>query len=126
MTDLLIHAGRVFTATEGDPLLQDAWVRVEDDRIVEISSSEPPAGASTTRLEEPNATLLPGLIDCHVHYAMSGGPNWLTEVTEPYATACWRAARHARDTLRAGFTMVRTLGGRDGADPAMRDAQRRG
>jgi imidazolonepropionase-like amidohydrolase len=126
VTDLLIHAGRVFTAADSDPLLHDAWVRVEDNRIVEISSSELPAGANTTLLEEPDGTLLPGLIDCHVHFAMSGGPSWLSEVTEPYATAAWRAARHARDTLRAGFTMVRTLGGRDGADPAMRDAQRCG
>ncbi|HYW90462.1 MAG TPA: amidohydrolase family protein [Chloroflexota bacterium] len=126
MTDLLIHTGSVFTAADRDPLLRDAWVRIEDDRIVEVSSSEPAAGPNIRRLEEPDGTLLPGLIDCHVHFAMSGGPNWLTEVTEPYATACWRAARHARDTLRAGFTMVRTLGGRDGADPAMRDAQQNG
>ena len=44
MSELLIHAGRVFTAAEGDPLLQDAWVRVEDDRIVEVTSSEPHSG----------------------------------------------------------------------------------
>src|SRR5262249_23761870 len=35
----------------------------------------------------------------------------------------WRAAVHARRTLAAGFTTVRTLGGRDGMDPALRDAQ---
>jgi imidazolonepropionase-like amidohydrolase len=126
VTDLLIHAGRVFTATDRDSLLEDAWVRVEGDRIADVSSVEPRARADTMRIEAPDATLLPGLIDCHVHFAVSGGPDWLTEVREPYATACWRAARHARDTLRAGFTMVRTLGGRDGADPAMRDAQAKG
>src|SRR5205807_8264120 len=38
----------------------------------------------------------------------------------------WRAAKHARDTLKMGFTTVRTLGGRDGADPALRDAQATG
>ncbi|HEX8969321.1 MAG TPA: amidohydrolase family protein [Chloroflexota bacterium] len=126
MTDLLIRAGHVFTAAERDPLLHDAWLRVENDRIVEVSSSEPRAAADAVRIDAPEDTLLPGLIDCHVHFAMSGGPDWLTEITEPYAMACWRAARHARDTLRAGFTTVRTLGGRDGADPAMRDAQASG
>ncbi|MDQ6674268.1 MAG: amidohydrolase family protein, partial [Chloroflexota bacterium] len=55
--------------------------------------------------------------------AMSGGPDWLSEVKESYALSCWRAASHARKTLRAGFTTVRTLGGRPGADPALRDAQ---
>jgi imidazolonepropionase-like amidohydrolase len=126
VTDLLIHAGHIFTAADRDPLLHDGWVRTEDDRIVEVSSSEPTGPSGALRLDMPDATLLPGLIDCHVHFAMSGGPDWLSEVTEPYATACWRAARHARDTLRAGVTTVRTLGGRNGADPAMRDAQASG
>jgi imidazolonepropionase-like amidohydrolase len=127
VSELLIRAGQVFTAADRDPLLKDAWVRVEDDRIVEVGSSEPAAGTSSaTRVDAPGATLLPGLIDCHVHFAMSGGPDWLTEVKEPYATSCWRAAIHARNTLKAGFTMVRTLGGRAGADPALRDAQAAG
>jgi imidazolonepropionase-like amidohydrolase len=122
MSELLIRAGHVYTAAEHDPLLDDAWVRVEDDRIVEVSSSEPHAH-NAERFDMPQATLLPGLIDCHVHFAMSGGPDWLAEVQEAYATSCWRAAIHARNTLRAGFTTVRTLGGRPGADPALRDAQ---
>src|SRR5438067_4487628 len=126
VTDLLIHAGRIFTAADREPLLHDGWVRIEDDRIIDVSSSEPTGPSGALRLDMPDATLLPGLIDCHVHFAMSGGPDWLSEVTEPYATACWRAARHARDTLRAGVTSVRTLGGRNGADPAMRDAQASG
>ncbi|MBV8716377.1 MAG: amidohydrolase family protein [Chloroflexi bacterium] len=124
MTDLLIHAGQVFTATDTDALLKDAWVRVENDRIAQVSASEPKTNPAVIRLEAN--TLLPGLVDCHVHFAISGGPDWLSEAREPYATACWRAAKHARDTLHAGFTLVRTLGGRDGADPAMRDAQARG
>ena len=126
MPELLIRAGQVFTAADRDPLLKDAWVRVEDDRIVEVTSAEPRAGSAATRIDAADATLLPGLIDCHVHFAMSGGPDWLTEMKDPYATSCWRAAVHARNTLQAGFTTVRTLGGRDGADPALRDAQAAG
>jgi len=121
--NLLIRAGQVFT---GEELLRDAWVRVEDDRIVSVTSDEPNVTTSTTRFDEPNGTLLPGLIDCHVHFAISGGPDWLSEASEPYALATLRGANHASDTLRAGFTTVRTLGGRDGADPALRDAQARG
>jgi imidazolonepropionase-like amidohydrolase len=123
VSELLIHAGHVFTATESDPLLEDAWVRVEDERIVEVTSAEPRVSPDATRVDAPDATLLPGLIDCHVHFAMSGGPDWLTEMKESYALSCWRAAIHARKTLDAGFTTVRTLGGRDGADIALRDAQ---
>lgn len=126
MTELLIRAGRVFTATDRDRVVEDAWVRTHGNRIVEISSTEPRATGSAVRIDAPDATLIPGLIDCHVHYAMSGGPDWLTEVTTSYATAAWQSAAHARRTLRAGFTTVRTLGGRDGMDPALRDAQAAG
>jgi imidazolonepropionase-like amidohydrolase len=126
VSELLIRVGQGFTAAERDPLLKDAWVRVEDDRIVEVASSEPAGARSAQRIDAPAATLLPGLIDCHVHFAMSGGPDWLSELKEPYATSCWRAAIHARNTLKAGFTTVRTLGGRAGADPALRDAQAEG
>jgi imidazolonepropionase-like amidohydrolase len=123
VSELLIHAGHVFTAAEGDPVLEDAWVRVEDEHIVEVTASEPRSSPDATRIDAPDATLLPGLIDCHVHFAMSGGPDWLSEMKETYALSCWRAAIHARKTLEAGFTTVRVLGGRDGADIALRDAQ---
>jgi imidazolonepropionase-like amidohydrolase len=126
---LLIRAGTAFTATaDADPVLRDAWVDVQDGRIAAVSASEPRASQTdeVTRIEAPGATVLPGLIDCHVHFALSGGPDWLSEVGQSYALACWRAAEFARATLRAGFTSVRTLGGRDGMDTALRDAQRSG
>ena len=124
---LLIRAATVFTGSPTEPVLRDAWVQVEDDRIAAISSSEPRvSGNEVRRVDAPGATLLPGLIDCHVHLALSGGPNWLAEVQQSYALSCWRAAEFARATLRAGFTSVRCLGGRDGMDPALRDAQSAG
>ena len=121
MADLLIHAGQVFT---GDELLRDAWVRVHDDRIAEVTSDAPKSNGTTLELKD--GTLIPGLIDCHVHFALSGGPDWLSEANEPYALATLRAAQHARDTLRAGFTTVRVLGGRESADTVLRDAQAKG
>src|SRR5688572_13622984 len=124
--ELLIRAGVVFTATDPEAVLHDAWLRVQDGRIVEVSASEPRASDGAVRIDSPDATLLPGLIDCHVHFSISGGPNWLNELHEAYPMTCLRSAAHARATLRAGFTTVRTLGGRDGLDPALRDAQASG
>ncbi len=124
--ELLIRAGTVYTARDAEPVLRDAWVRAEAGRIVEVGSSEPKASAGATRIDARDATLLPGLVDCHVHLALSGRPDWLEEVKESYALACWRAERSAEATLRAGFTMVRTLGGREGMDVALRDAQAKG
>jgi imidazolonepropionase-like amidohydrolase len=127
VSGLLLRAGTVFTATAGpDPVLRDAWVHVEDGRIAAVSDSEPRVPDGVERIDAPTATLLPGLIDCHVHFALSGGPDWLAEIQQSYALACWRAATFARATLRAGFTSVRCLGGRDGMDTALRDAQRAG
>ena len=125
VSELVVRAGTVFTAGP-ESVLRDAWVRVEDGHIAEVTSSEPRASSTATRVDAPGGSLLPGLIDCHVHFALSGGPDWLTEVRQPYALACWRAAEFARATLRAGFTSVRTLGGRDGMDTALRDAQASG
>src|SRR5919202_1024853 len=114
---LLVRAGTVFTAAS-EAVLKDAWVHVEDGRIAAVSASEPRvADGEITRVEAPTATLLPGLIDCHVHFALSGGPDWLAEVQQSYALSCWRAAAFARATMRAGVTSVRCLGGRDGMDP---------
>lgn len=121
--DLLIRAGTVFTAADRDPVLADAWVHVRVGRIAAVSASEPRVGSETLRLDAPEGTLLPGLVDCHVHFSLSARPDWLEEIKEPYALACWRATAHARATLRAGFTLVRTLGGRDGMEVALRDAQ---
>jgi imidazolonepropionase-like amidohydrolase len=116
----------VFTGTDANPVLRDAWVRVEEGRIAEISSSEPSGAANAQRIDAPDATLLPGLIDCHVHLTISGGPDWIAELTEPYAKTCWKVATYAAATLRAGFTTIRTLGGRDGIEVAFRDAQASG
>jgi imidazolonepropionase-like amidohydrolase len=123
---LLIRAGTIYTATDAEPVLHDGWVRVVEGRIAELSASEPRASPSARRLEAPGGTLLPGLIDCHVHLTISGGPDWLSEIRLPFATLCWRAERHAEATLRAGFTTVRTLGGPDGLEIALREAQRTG
>ena len=116
---LAIRAGWVFPATD-ETVLRDAWVLVEDGRIAEVSSSEP-AAKGARRIDRADATLLPGLIDCHVHFVLSGSGNWLEESEAPVPVIAWRAARYARETLGGGFTTVRTLGGRDRIDILLRD-----
>ena len=123
---LLFRAGTVFTAADRDAVLKDAWVLVRDGRIASVSSDEPRMRGDVARFDEPDATLLPGLVDVHVHLDISGSPNWLDEAKQSYALTAWQAAMHARETLLGGFTTVRTLGGRDGMDPALRDAQAAG
>jgi imidazolonepropionase-like amidohydrolase len=120
---LVVRAGRIVV---GDgTVLRDGWVTVADGRVRAVASEEP-AAAAGRRIDAPDATLLPGLIDCHVHLCLDGGLDLSAAVAEPYATTVLRAAARARATLAAGFTTIRTLGGRDGVELALRDAQAAG
>lgn len=65
-------------------------------------------------LDGQGLTVLPGLIDCHVHLALGGEPDVVRTLREePPALTLLKAARFARLTLEAGFTTVRDLGFRD-------------
>ena len=67
-------------------------------------------------------TLLPGLIDCHVHIMMDGGPQGRVKPEESLGFCLLRAAYHARCTLEAGVTTVRDLGGQAHLEFALREA----
>ncbi|NWG02612.1 MAG: amidohydrolase family protein [Syntrophaceae bacterium] len=67
-------------------------------------------------------TILPGLIDCHVHFCLDGSPDPMTSVSkDSLPTLTLKAAHHARQTLEAGVTTVRDMGGKDYIDIAIRD-----
>ena len=70
-----------------------------------------PSGAQVVHLE--GATILPGLIDCHVHLVDGGLPDATVQDRDPPSLRTLRIADHARRTLDAGFTTVRDVGGRD-------------
>jgi imidazolonepropionase-like amidohydrolase len=97
--------------------IDDAVIVIRGERIVEASarkSAQVPREAEM--LEFPNAWVLPGLIDLHVHLAWG-------QATEKDSLP---GAAEAKATLRAGFTTVRNLGSTDFADVRLRDAIRAG
>ncbi len=67
-------------------------------------------------------TLLPGLIDCHVHIFADAGPEGRINIGEPPGLALLRAAYHVRCTLEAGITTIRDLGGQEHMEFALRQA----
>ena len=68
-------------------------------------------------------TLMPGLIDCHVHLTFSGEPQEVERAaTVPVPDLAWTAAASARDTLDGGVTTVRDVGARDGVAIRLREA----
>jgi len=97
-------------------------VVIVDGRItaVEHQGEAVPAGAE--RISLPGVTLLPGLIDMHVHLTSSplfGGYNRL-QMTDSFWPII--ATTHARATLEAGFTTVRNVGSRNFEDVGLKQA----
>jgi imidazolonepropionase-like amidohydrolase len=126
---VLLVPDRVFTAT--DRVAHAGWkVLVKDGRIVAVGPEvTAPAGAQTLVLL--GTTLVPGLIDLHVHLFLHpyDEASWNDQLLkEPLALRTARAVANARATLMAGFTTVRDLGteGAGDADAGLRDAIRQG
>ena len=68
-------------------------------------------------------TLLPGLFNCHTHLCLSGQADPARALAEePFPTTVIHAALRARQTVEAGITTIRDLGGREYAEIAVRDA----
>jgi imidazolonepropionase-like amidohydrolase len=96
-------------------ILPRATVLVKGDRIAAVGDAgrlAAPRGA--VRIDGRGLTLLPGLMDCHVHLCLGGDADVVHTVQQddPSLTLL-KAARHARQTLEAGFTTVRDVGFRD-------------
>ncbi len=109
--DVAIHAGRLIDGAGKAPQSQ-VTILVHDDRIVSITPGfTAPKGAEV--LDLSNSTVLPGLIDDHVHITQGfhkGDPIHHNVTTTGFDAAI-EATNYARDTLMAGFTTARDCGG---------------
>lgn len=104
----VIEAAAYLDVAEGR-LVKPAVVVVEGERIVSLNPPTPPAGAR--RIDLGGHTLLPGLMDAHVHLNYELVEGWETEpVRFTAGDYALRAVPNARKTLIAGFTTVRDLG----------------
>ena len=119
---LVLHAAHLLDVEHG-MLVSPGELLVRGNRIVEVGSSVThPAGASVIDLGP--ATLMPGLIDAHVHLFLHPGAEDLQTVVESVPERTILAEIAARDDLMAGFTAERDMGteGAGSADSAVRNA----
>jgi imidazolonepropionase-like amidohydrolase len=110
---VLLRPERVFDGATAAP--HAGWVvLVRGEKIAAVGppgAVQVPKGA--TVIELPGTTLLPGLIDAHVHLLLHpyNETKWDDQVLrEPLAERVCRATKHAKDDLLSGFTTLRDLG----------------
>jgi imidazolonepropionase-like amidohydrolase len=119
---IVLHAARLLDI-EGGRIVQPGEILVEGDRVREVGSSVThPPQAETIDLGD--TTLMPGMIDAHVHLFLHPGAEDLQTVEESVPQRTITATLNARDDLMAGFTAERDMGteGAGSADTAVRNA----
>jgi imidazolonepropionase-like amidohydrolase len=119
---IVLHAAHLLDVESGR-MLSPGEVLVRGERIVEVGSTVAhPSGAETIDLGD--RTLLPGLIDAHIHLFLHPGAEDLQTVEESVPQRTLTAVVAARDDLMAGFTAERDMGteGAGSADTAVRNA----
>ncbi|MFD0813502.1 amidohydrolase family protein [Amycolatopsis umgeniensis] len=126
---LLITASQVLRGPRGEQI-RDGAVLVEAGTIVVVGprrTVEQQAQPTAVHSDYPGCTVLPGLINCHVHLAFDGGPDLVSTVREtPDDALLDGMAKRARQLLYSGVTTVRDLGDRDGLAIHLRDRVNRG
>jgi len=118
---VLVLTGAALIDGSGAPPVRGRAVAIEDGRIARVvDEAALPRGE---RIDLDGCTLVPGLINCHVHLCLGAEADPVTPMrAEPLALTAIRAAERARATVEAGVTTVRDLGGREYAEMAVKRA----
>jgi imidazolonepropionase-like amidohydrolase len=123
---IVLHAARLLDVKNGR-IVKPGEVLVLGDRIVEVGTAvKHPTGSEVMDLGD--RTLMPGLIDAHIHLFLHPGAEDLQTVQESVPERTIMATLAARDDLMAGFTAERDMGteGAGAADTAVRNAINQG
>ena len=108
---VVLRAPRLFDGTGAAPVA-DAALLVEGGRIAYAGPAAglPEGAGQVPALDFGDATLLPGLVDVHVHLVASAGPDLAADVPKGEAERTLAAVANARRQLDQGVTLVRDLG----------------
>ena len=121
----LIKAARLIDGT-GAPALERAAALIEGERVRAVGSEESvfaPEGAAVETLDYGDRTILPGLVDCHVHLNGIGDGRRGDDLAQlPDEVLAIQSAENARRHLFSGVTTVRDCGAKNRTSFAVRDA----
>ena len=117
----VIYCGKLIDGY-GDKAMSEMTVVVEKNTIVRVDKGYTKVPDSVTVIDLKNKTVLPGLMDMHVHIENeTSADNYIKKFTLNEADIAFNAIGYAERTLMAGFTTVRDLGG-TGVNTSLRDA----
>jgi imidazolonepropionase-like amidohydrolase len=121
----IIHAGTLIDGVS-DEVYSDVSIIITDNVISAVEDGFVDGDESDTIIDLRDKTILPGLIDLHVHLESETNPKkYMEQFTFDEADFAFRSTAYAKRTLMAGFTTVRELGG-SGVNTALRDAINQG
>ncbi|MCQ3936613.1 MAG: amidohydrolase family protein [Chloroflexi bacterium] len=126
MSITLFKNATVINGTGGKPIERGS-VAIENDSILYAGASEgwqPPDEKSVNEIDLAGRFILPGLIDCHVHIAAESLPD--STLNGPWGWTMLVMLRHAQNTLAAGITTIRDVGGRHHLEFSLRKAAEAG
>lgn len=119
---IYIHAGKLITAEQQQPLTEHTII-VVDDKITDVKAGYLSPSAAATLIDLRNHTVLPGLMDMHTHFSTQISATSYGEAQRlNEADFALRGAVFAEKTLMAGFTTVRELGDSHHISVALRKA----
>ncbi len=117
----ILQCGKLIDVTKGQVLTEYSII-VDGNTITEVQAGYTKPAATDKVIDLKNKTVLPGLIDCHVHLEHETSPTRYQEVfTYNPADYAFQSVVFAERTLMAGFTTVRDLGG-TGVNISLRNA----
>jgi imidazolonepropionase-like amidohydrolase len=121
----ILYCGKLIDPKAGQ-VLTEMTVIVNGGTVASVEKGYVPAAAGDKVIDLKSRTVMPGLIDAHVHLEHQTSPDQqLRRYTEGTADAAFETTVYARTTLLAGFTTVRDVGG-SGVNIALRNAIRKG
>jgi imidazolonepropionase-like amidohydrolase len=130
MSDYTVLFGRRLIDGTSNPPIENPIILIQGSKIIAVGSEKDiaiPQTDNITRLDYRDKTLLPGLIDCHVHLCMSADDNPLARLYEDSDDMLvLRAANNAQVALKAGVTTLRDCGGRNKMTFSIKEAIKKG
>jgi imidazolonepropionase-like amidohydrolase len=121
----LIRGGLLIDDTGAEPI-EDGAILVENGKIIEVGPASQIRSTGADVIDAGGRTIMPGLIDSHIHIASDGNPNPMKRLKDKHAYTAIRSSVHARKLLEAGFTTIRDAGAHGYTNIATRDAVNEG